>query len=33
VVEITVFPAGPITEVHYQKAEKLEKVLKKGNSI
>lgn len=33
VVEITVFPKGPITDVHWQKAAKLEKVLKKGNSI
>ncbi|KAL2641770.1 hypothetical protein R1flu_009357 [Riccia fluitans] len=33
VVEITVFPAGPITEVHYEKAEKIEKVLKTGQSI
>ena len=33
VVEITVFPKGPITDVHWQKAAKLEKVLKKGNSV
>lgn len=33
VVEITVFPKGPITDVHWQKAAKLEKVLRKGNSI
>jgi hypothetical protein len=33
VVEITVFPKGPITDVHWQKAAKLEQVLKKGNSI
>ncbi|KAG0582483.1 hypothetical protein M758_3G063100 [Ceratodon purpureus] len=33
IVEITVFPKGPITDVHWQKAAKLEKVIKKGNSI
>jgi hypothetical protein len=33
VVEITVFPKGPITDVHWQKAAKLEQVLKRGNSI
>lgn len=32
-VEITVFPAGPITNGHWEKAAKLEKVIKKGNSI
>ncbi|KAG6547782.1 hypothetical protein Mapa_010595 [Marchantia paleacea] len=33
VVEITVFPAGPITAAHYEKADKIEKVLKTGVSI
>ncbi|GJP54563.1 hypothetical protein CLOM_g13636 [Closterium sp. NIES-68] len=33
VVEITVFPPGPLTAMEYQKAEKLEAVLKKGRSI
>ncbi|KAJ0253008.1 hypothetical protein HA466_0121110 [Hirschfeldia incana] len=33
VVEITPFPAGPLTEVDYLKAEKLEKVLRSGPNI
>ncbi|KAF6149357.1 hypothetical protein GIB67_016895 [Kingdonia uniflora] len=33
VVEITAFPAGPLTEKDYTKAEKLEKVLRSGPSI
>ncbi|KAF9596234.1 hypothetical protein IFM89_008397 [Coptis chinensis] len=33
VVEITAFPAGPLTEKDYAKAEKLEKVLRSGASI
>ncbi|ONK65355.1 uncharacterized protein A4U43_C07F36260 [Asparagus officinalis] len=33
VVEITPFPAGPLTEKDYVKAEKLEKVLRSGSSI
>ncbi|CAI5473575.1 unnamed protein product [Closterium sp. Yama58-4] len=33
VVEVTVFPSGPLTAMEYQKAEKLEAVLKKGRSI
>ncbi|MCL7037751.1 hypothetical protein MKW94_014470 [Papaver nudicaule] len=33
VVEITAFPAGPLTEKDYIKAEKLEKVLRTGASI
>ncbi|XP_068664041.1 uncharacterized protein [Aristolochia californica] len=33
VVEITAFPAGPITDKDYQKAEKLERVLRSGASI
>eukprot|EP00475_Leptophrys_vorax_P046098 TRINITY_DN9772_c0_g2_i1.p1 TRINITY_DN9772_c0_g2~~TRINITY_DN9772_c0_g2_i1.p1 ORF type:complete len:242 (-),score=15.85 TRINITY_DN9772_c0_g2_i1:82-807(-) len=33
VVEITVFPAGPLTTMEYQKAERLETVLRKGRSI
>ncbi|CAI5967641.1 unnamed protein product [Closterium sp. NIES-65] len=33
VVEVTVFPPGPLTAMEYQKAEKLEAVLKKGRSI
>ncbi|CAN6970013.1 hypothetical protein IGI04_033210 [Brassica rapa subsp. trilocularis] len=33
VVEITPFPAGPLTEIDYLKAEKLEKVLRSGPNI
>lgn len=33
VVEITAFPDGPITNVHYEKAQKIEKLLRTGNSI
>ncbi|PKA55637.1 hypothetical protein AXF42_Ash006839 [Apostasia shenzhenica] len=33
VVEITAFPAGPLTGKDYVKAEKLEKVLRSGSSI
>ncbi|PIA53226.1 hypothetical protein AQUCO_00900068v1 [Aquilegia coerulea] len=33
VLEITAFPAGPLTEKDYAKAEKLEKVLRSGASI
>eukprot|EP00262_Sarcandra_glabra_P009471 TRINITY_DN23871_c0_g1_i1.p1 TRINITY_DN23871_c0_g1~~TRINITY_DN23871_c0_g1_i1.p1 ORF type:complete len:232 (-),score=43.37 TRINITY_DN23871_c0_g1_i1:246-941(-) len=33
VVEITAFPAGPLTDKDYVKAEKLEKVLRSGASI
>lgn len=33
IVEITPFPAGPLTEKDYTKAEKLERVLKSGPSI
>ncbi|WOL03922.1 hypothetical protein Cni_G12642 [Canna indica] len=33
VVEITAFPAGPLTEKDYIKAEKLERVLRSGSSI
>ncbi|MQL81639.1 hypothetical protein Taro_014099 [Colocasia esculenta] len=33
VVEITAFPAGPLTEKDYAKAEKLERVLRSGSSI
>ena len=33
VVEITAFPAGPLTEKDYAKAEKLERVLRSGASI
>ncbi|KAJ7566923.1 hypothetical protein O6H91_02G124200 [Diphasiastrum complanatum] len=33
VIEITVFPRGPIAELHYEKAQKLEKVLRTGISI
>lgn len=33
VVEITPFPAGPLTEKDYVKAEKLERVLRSGPSI
>nr|GEW19068.1 eukaryotic translation initiation factor 3 subunit C like [Tanacetum cinerariifolium] len=33
IVEITPFPAGPLTESDYAKAEKLEKVLRSGPSI
>ncbi|XP_010257568.1 PREDICTED: uncharacterized protein LOC104597617 [Nelumbo nucifera] len=33
VVEITAFPAGPLTEKDYTKAEKLERVLRSGPSI
>jgi hypothetical protein len=33
VVEITPFPAGPLTEKDYAKAEKLERVLRSGPSI
>ncbi|WOG82865.1 hypothetical protein DCAR_0102034 [Daucus carota subsp. sativus] len=32
-VEITPFPAGPLTEKDYSKAEKLEKVLRSGPSV
>lgn len=33
VIEITAFPAGPITTADYQKADKMEKLLRTGNSI
>ncbi|ERN11143.1 hypothetical protein AMTRI_Chr04g180870 [Amborella trichopoda] len=33
VVEITAFPAGPLTDKDYAKAEKLERVLRSGASI
>ncbi|CAL9063690.1 uncharacterized protein LOC103987607 [Musa acuminata AAA Group] len=33
VVEITAFPAGPLTDKDYIKAEKLERVLRSGSSI
>lgn len=33
VVEITAFPAGPLTDRDYVKAEKLERVLRSGSSI
>ncbi|PKU77995.1 hypothetical protein MA16_Dca011615 [Dendrobium catenatum] len=33
VVEITAFPAGPLTEKDYVKAEKLERLLRSGSSI
>ncbi|KAH7404863.1 hypothetical protein KP509_15G047600 [Ceratopteris richardii] len=33
VIEITAFPAGPITPADYEKADKLEKLLRRGNSI
>jgi len=33
VVEITPFPAGPLTEKDYTKAEKLERVLRSGPSV
>lgn len=33
VVEITPFPAGPLTEKDYAKAEKLERVLRSGPSV
>ncbi|KAL8241385.1 hypothetical protein R6Q59_014740 [Mikania micrantha] len=33
VVEITPFPAGPLTESDYARAEKLEKVLRSGPSV
>ncbi|XP_058108522.1 uncharacterized protein LOC131251672 [Magnolia sinica] len=33
VVEITAFPAGPLTDKDYTKAEKLERVLRSGPSI
>ncbi|XP_034687988.1 uncharacterized protein LOC117916191 [Vitis riparia] len=33
IVEITPFPAGPLTENDYVKAEKLEKVLRSGPSV
>ncbi|KAF8036632.1 hypothetical protein BT93_C2378 [Corymbia citriodora subsp. variegata] len=33
IVEITAFPAGPLTEKDYAKAEKLERVLRSGPSI
>ncbi|XP_020584636.1 uncharacterized protein LOC110027510 [Phalaenopsis equestris] len=33
VVEITAFPAGPLTEKDYVKAEKLERVLRSGSSV
>ncbi|MCO5566739.1 hypothetical protein L7F22_020419 [Adiantum nelumboides] len=33
VIEITPFPAGPITVADYQKADKIEKLLRTGNSI
>ncbi|KAE8724195.1 hypothetical protein F3Y22_tig00010749pilonHSYRG00006 [Hibiscus syriacus] len=32
-VEITPFPAGPLTEIDYIKAEKLERVLRSGPSV
>jgi hypothetical protein len=32
-VEITPFPAGPLTEKDYTKAEKLERVLKSSPSV
>jgi hypothetical protein len=31
VVEITPFPAGPLTEMDYKKAAKLERVLRSGS--
>ncbi|KAL3752060.1 hypothetical protein ACJRO7_012817 [Eucalyptus globulus] len=33
IVEITAFPAGPLTEKDYAKAEKLERVLRSGPSV
>jgi len=33
VVEITTFPAGPLSESDYVKAEKIERVLRTGPSI
>lgn len=33
VIEITAFPAGPLTDNDYVKAEKLERVLRSGSSI
>jgi len=33
VVEITPFPAGPLTENDYLKAEKLERILRSGANI
>lgn len=33
IVEITAFPAGPLSEKDYAKAEKLERVLRSGPSI
>ncbi|KAK4380727.1 hypothetical protein RND71_002589 [Anisodus tanguticus] len=33
IVEITPFPAGPLTETDYGKAEKLERVLRSGPSV
>ncbi|XP_073006394.1 uncharacterized protein [Typha latifolia] len=33
IVEITAFPAGPLTDKDYLKAEKLERVLRSGSSI
>lgn len=33
IVEITPFPAGPLTENDYAKAEKLERVLRSGPSV
>ncbi|PHT58969.1 hypothetical protein CQW23_01332 [Capsicum baccatum] len=33
IVEITPFPAGPLTETDYAKAEKLERVLRSGPSV
>lgn len=32
-LEITVFPAGPLTALEYQKAQKLEGLLRRGNTI
>jgi hypothetical protein len=32
-IEITAFPSGPITTADYEKAEKIEKLLKRGHSI
>lgn len=33
ILEITAFPAGPLTEKDYKKAEQLERVLRSGPSI
>jgi len=33
VVEITAFPAAPLTDKDYVKAEKLKRVLRSGSSI